>query len=284
VVLFPQKLVKKLNRARVDFGEPELRRFIEQHGLSLKWEAASRCPCVRQVDGQAASYKVDTFEPRTDCSECNGSGVIYFNPQLVTAFLLSANQDEGLRRMYGERSAGMVRVTVNHEHKPSIGDRYTAQQSTYATDEIRTRTAATIEALRYPIAIRNYVVGSDADPTEPEERQLGVVYCRRADANGVLVGNVLVEDTDFTITADGEIDWTLGDGLGTAPVEDARFAVKYYSHPVYVVENIPYQHRDQNVKVRDPEDEKSPDLQFKQLPIHAHCWFEQFGSTGLAVP
>lgn len=284
MALFPPKLSKKLNRARVDFVEPELRRFILQHGQELQWESAARCPCIRQLAGQSASFTGETFEQRKDCPECSGNGVIYFNPQLVTAFLLSASQDQGLRRLYGERSSGMVRITVNHEHKPSIGDRYVATKSTYATDEVRVRTAATVEALRYPIAIRTYEVGSAGDPTEGEERELGVVYCRRVDENGELLGNVLVEDTDFVITAEGKIDWTLGDGLGTAPEEGNRYSAKYYSHPVYVVEAVPYQHRDQWVKVRNPTDEKSSDLQFKQLPIHVHCWFEQLGSTIQAVP
>lgn len=292
MVLFPQKLVRKINRARVDFAEPELRRFILQHGLDLKWESRSICPCVRQFDGQTSPFKGETFEPRVNCTECSGTGNLYFNSQRVKALFLSANQDEGLRQLYGERASGMVRVTVNHEHKPSIGDRYTAipkegdtpgEVSTFATDETRTRTAATVESLRYPIVVRQYEVGDGADPTLPEVRTLGIVYCRRADVNGELVGNVLVEGTDFVVTAAGDIDWTLGDGLTTAPVEDARYAVKYFSAPVYVVENIPHQHRDQQIKVRDPENEKSPDLKFTQLPIHAHCWFEQLGSTGLPL-
>jgi hypothetical protein len=276
VVKFPQLWVKKPNKARVDFIEKELRRFLIQHGLPMTWESAARCPCVREITTLGVSGV--TWEPRTDCAACNGTGWLYFNPQPVTGFVLGAASDPDLFTQYGEYASGMVRLTLAPEHKPSVGDRFSNLNSTVTMDEVRTRTSETIERLMYPIATRTIEVGSDADPSVAEEIEVGVVYCRRADINGELESNLLEQDTDFTITAAGAIDWTLGDGLGTAPVEGARYGLKYYLHPTYIVQGLPYQHRDQFVKT------KRPALRFAVLPTRADCWCEFLGDGGTRRP
>lgn len=271
---FPTKLVRKLNRARVDFRENELRRFVLQHGLAMKWESAARCPCVRQLSH--VGVIAETWEPRTDCVECKGTGVLYYNSQKVTGFALGPSQEPKLRNIYGEEADGMIRLTLLPEHRPGVMDRFTLLDSTFAWDEIKTRETAGPSELDYPIVIRDIVTARSDDPTCSTTLEVGIVYMRRATSAGVLVPGELVEGTDFEVDANGDIDWALGDALGTTPAIGERYSVRYFAHPVYVVSGFPFTHRDQFIQGKG-------DLNFTPLMTRADAKLEHSGSRGLPL-
>jgi len=65
---------------------------------------------------------------------------------------------------------------------------------------------------------------------------------------------------DFTVDPQGRVDWTLGIGLGTAPVEGARYSMSYYAHLAYVVVSHPHDFRDTITQIKQPEPSHTPML------------------------
>jgi len=133
--------------------------------------------------------------------------------------------------------------------------------------------SATVDSLRYPVKPRTVDLGTGPDQTVKVPTVLDVLYCRRADANGAIVAGELVSGTDFVVTAEGDIDWTLGDGLATAPAVGEAYALAYYTNPVYVVRSMPFAHRDTRVKTKAPEAEAA-------LPVLVDCSLEWLGAPG----
>lgn len=261
---FPLLYPKSLQRARVDLDLAGIRRFLVHRSLVAKWEQHALCPCIGNVNaGGLTGY---SFEGRTDCSECRGNGILYHSAQSTRVMVQGATRQAAMFRQYGEYADQMVRVTWFPENKPAKFDRITLVDATVVEDEIGVRTAATVEQLRHPVATpENMFTGGGADQVTPVPVDVGVTYCRVADDEGTLYPDPLVEGTDFEVTAAGDIDWTLGDGLGSAPTVGERYSMKYFTNPVYVVWNFPHVLRAQ-YSVR-----KSVAEQFQVLPVHVDC-------------
>lgn len=257
---------KKL-KPRVDFDERLFRTHIFTNGLRVLWELAARCPCQRRM----AVQEIDEFtsEKRPDCPACNGTGVIYHSPQEITAQFTSAERNYERFAPWGENMPGMARFTLLPEHLPTILDRYTLLDAVITYTETRIRKAV-VEALRYPIVTRSLTLGQVGDPTEPDPTGVGVVYARRADSEGVLLGNELVAGTDFDVIS-GEIDWAKGDALDTAPEKGSPYSVQYFCSPRYVVKNFPHAVRDTQVL------RKLPSAVAKQLVVAADAWLDFLG-------
>jgi hypothetical protein len=270
---FPQLEPKRPDKVRIEFNPDNLRRMIAQHGLDMKWESAARCPCTRKLTQSTISG--DTFEPRTDCAGCDGEGILHFNSQPIRALGQSASQDPNLFTMYGEHAQGMLRITVLPEHIPGVLDRFTLMNSSFIWNEIRVRTSDPVDKLRYPAYRRLVDTGQCLDPTEVKIKAFSVIYCRKADANGELVAGELLQDTDFEVTDDGDIDWSIGDVLTTAPAVGEKYSMRYFARPVYIARNFPFTHRDQPLKKRRPEEVFTP------LVTRVDCWLEHLGSRGL---
>ena len=132
--------------------------------------------------------------------------------------------------------------------------------------ESQTRTANAIEALRYPIQARTLDLANG-------ETVVRVLRLQYADANGLSAeANSLTEGTDFfTVTADGELDFSLGDASGTAPAEGQRYSVSYYARPRYYVASHPHTHRDSTRR------RKSATESPITLPIQVECSLEFMG-------
>ena len=176
--------------------------------------------------------------------------------------------------VFGTYGLGRVRITLLPEHLPSFHDRFTAKEAVAVYTEVRTRTASAVERPRYPVVIRTFDVGAVGDRSTKVSKTIGVLHCRKADANGSIVAGELVEGTDFTVDGSGQIDWTLGDGLGSAPAAGERYALQYYVRPRWVVENIPYVHRNTLVLSKTPKPEVS------ELMALADCRLEWLGDGG----
>ena len=87
----------------------------------------------------------------------------------------------------------------------------------------------------------------------------------------MVTGSELVENTDFVVTSDGKIDWTLGVGLGTAPTAGERYSLSYFINPVYVIKSLPYTQR--NTYSTD----KSATEFRQELPVLADALLEGLG-------
>ena len=246
-------LQPKKIRPRIDFDLKLFRDRIYEKGLYLSWEMAAECPCqtiisvgtgtVSQVSG-TGTKTAGTGEPRRDCAKCGGGGVIYHSKQTIRGLVIGAENDFDRFRVYGEYAIGMVGLTLLPEHVPGVLDRFTINDSVMIYKETQVRTSATVEKLRYPVAVRTVQVGSDADATVVANQTLSVMYAHKATSSGIVAGNELVAGTDFAVNSDGNIDWTLGDAAGTAPTEGEYYAMTYFGNPRYVVMNHPHAFRD----------------------------------------
>ena len=64
------------------------------------------------------------------------------------------------------------------------------------------------------------MLGTSADATVSETVTRGVLYARAANLDGDITGSELVEGSHFTVTSDGEVDWSLSQAAATAGSKD----------------------------------------------------------------
>jgi hypothetical protein len=260
----------KKARPRVDQEIVLVRNEHFTKSLTCRWQLAAACPCDIEIDADGMISKPG--RRREDCIGCHGTGIIYHSEQEIPVVVLSGALDPKRWQLYGESAAAMVKLTFLPEHIPSFYDRIEAVNAWMLYRESVVRRAGAITPLRQPVAHYPTTIGQKGDPTEPEELELGVIYCRRADSNGVLQPGELVEGTDFEVTEAGAIDWTLGDGLGTAPAIGAKFGVHYFTHPRYVVVSHPYFYRQTYIL------KKSKTAQLRSILVHADASLEFYGN------
>lgn len=255
---------------RVDFRPEQFRKFFFKAGIDLLWEQAQDCPCKRS----SSAYSLDvtlqitdqTAEARVDCVKCKGDGFFYHSPQTVRAIVTGAQENPERFRIYGEFASGMINISLLPEHLPSYGDRFTMADSVLMFRETKIRTSNAIEQPRFPIVTRSLDLSTGV-------QQVGVLNLHKANADGTCTdAGVLTEGIDFTVTNDGDIDFTLGDASGNAPAENVRYSVSYYAHPRFVVVDHPHAFRDTFTKI------KSSSESFRPLPIQCNAKLEFLNS------
>jgi hypothetical protein len=272
---------------RSDFAYNELRKNVFKYGMDIKWEMANLCPCGRQISTSDGSFTIDTREKTVSCAGCSGTGVIYHSSQTIKALVSDASRDPKRWALWGEHAAGALQLTLLPEHLPGFLDRFTTTSNVMVYRE-RKKRKATVESLRYPVVTRTLTLGTEADPTVSETKQVAVLSCRRADSDGLIVSGELTRGVDFVINNDGQIDWSLGDAAGAAaeavahaanpnhqphpikvvPAVGDYYTIQYYMNPRYVVRTFPYQFRDTVIK------EKKPSPSFTNLPTKVMAWLD----------
>jgi len=268
---FPPRIPAKLV-PRSDMAPEELRRVINQRGLRTAWEQAADCPCVRLSQGVNSGFGYATLatdkttaEARPDCEVCKGLGYFWHSSQNILAQISSAFTQPQAFASWGEYAKSMVSITTLPEHIPGLFDRFTLRDSVLVFRESRRRSAATVEALRFPIVSRSLDLA-----TGP--KTVDVLYAHRTDTAGIaLLTDILTPDTDFVVDGAGKIDWTLGDANGKAPLEGAYFAMSYYARPRYVVVDYPHSFRDTWIK------NKAPTPTYAPLPVQVVAQLEFTG-------
>jgi len=266
---FPARAPSKL-RPRFDFEDEKFRRLIFTKGIDLSWEQCAECPCARGSDDFSiplsyGSANQATGEARSDCALCDGTGYFWHSAQDIRAVVTSSTSKTEAFALYGEYARGMVQISTLPEHLPSYGDRFTVLESVRVYRETRVRGAGSIEALRYPIQSRTL----DLSTGLSEVRVLRFQY---ANADGTSAeANSLTEGVDFTVTAEGKLDLSLGDAIDSTPTQGTRYSVSYFARPRYYVADHPHVHRD-SVR-RHKQAEEAPLL----LPIQVQCSLEFLG-------
>ncbi len=231
---------KYIEPESIDFDIDEFRRALFQKGRELTWDWATSCPCQMSITSTGRSSLVS--QNRIDCSACRGSGIIYSNRQTTIGMLTDAMLDQKFFNLYARYAEGSVFITLLPEHVPCLNDRFTLTRGIVVYEETGMRHSATVEQPRFPIVKRAMYLGSESDPTEPELTEIGVLYCRAAGLNGQILPTEYEENVHFTVTDDGEIDWTLA-GAGAPPI-GARLSLRYYGRPCFVVRGFPFIQRD----------------------------------------
>lgn len=229
-----------------DFDAEEFRQLVTELGAVVTWQMASQCPCGRKAQDVASdtgfamplsAFQV-TQESQVECTACGGRGYVLHSAQDVRAVVQDMRTDGKRFDTAGEYVRGSARVTLLPEHKPSLGDRLTVKNSVVLVREERKRGNSVAESLRFP------VVGQTLDLSTGLTIKK-ILHVQKANAANVSTpADVLAEDTDFVVDAQGRTDWTLGVANGKAPSVDAYYTVSYYANPRYVVVDLLYGVRD----------------------------------------
>lgn len=238
---FPSRQPSKI-RPRVDFDAEKFRKLVFSKGVDLEWEQCAECPCHRSVNDFSLSLiettSQATGEARPDCPLCEGRGYFWHSKQEIRAIVTGSSANSNAFAIYGEYARGMVNITTLPEHLPAYGDRFTVLDSVRVFRETKIRSSNAIESTRYPIQGRTLDLNTGLSTVK-------VLRLQYANADGTsLITNVLTEGVDFTVTAEGALDFTLGDTAQTAPGEGVRYSVTYFARPRYYVADHPHTHRD----------------------------------------
>ncbi len=231
----------RLNKPRdidvcsVDFDPSEFRRTLFQEGLNLTWDWAVSCPCQSQQVGVKGN-NVLTPEHRIACPGCAGSGLLYVNRHDTMGMLIDSTQDGRWANIFARYAEGSVFITLLPEHLPAVGDRLSLKDGFAVYEDTRLHESTT-QRLRYPVIRRPIWVGLEGS-YGAEQIEVGVLYCRAADASGVLQAQVYEEGTHFFVDDDGLVVWTDGPALGV------RITWRYHGRPHYVVRGFPHTRRD----------------------------------------
>lgn len=272
-------------RAPIDPRYDMLRAQVFEKRSIVRWEMVSQCPCSdkESLDG----VDTESGEYDQDCAQCKGRGLFHHTPRIVPMMVTSATAKPEWFAHYGSAMRGMARFTVLPEHLPGPLDRLTVLDSIIRMPHRGVRQGGakgpSPTTLTYPIIKRRieHAQGNSWTYGDYEQKkvagtiELGVIYCRRANAAGVIEPNELVEGVDFEVTVDGDIDWTLGDALGTAPAVGARFVCEYTTSPVYMVQTIPHTFRDRYTAPADGLGERR-----SQSNLHVDAYLEFWGPPG----
>jgi len=265
----PQKLIP-----RADFKPEEFRKRIFSHGLPLIWEQSAECPCSRNntdygfsISGVAPA-QASLSQHRADCPACKGRGYVYHSSQEIRAIVTSAKMAVDRFSDLGgsEYGKGMISLSLLPEHLPAFGDRFTLKASHMVYREIIIKSSNATDKPRYPIISRAHDLAMG-------NTSFGVRYLLYADLNGVVnPDNILNEDQDFRIDAQGEIEWL---NPNTIPPINTRLSIEYYSNPRYVVLDHPHSIRDTRIKVKSP-------AEFHQnLPVQCTAGLEYLGESNV---
>lgn len=273
--VLPPYIPVGIETCRVDFDALDFRRELVQHGKRIWWEPVTDCPCrqIRTLGGRAQ----ETKEPRITCEGCGGSGDLYDTGQQIVGKFHGLGEQQKRYNEYGPMAAGYGWLSLLPEHLPAIDDRFTLLDGWHVVREAF-KHEETIEQPRYPIIRRTFYIGNGQGFKTPKEVTYGVTFCRVTDTGGVLLPNNRVEGVDFVITSDGKIDWTLGEGLGTAPEVGAYYTLRYFARPVYIVQDHVYVTRDLwNRTGGTLGDGTASPLKYAQMPVEVFCMAEHLG-------
>lgn len=205
---------------------------------NIRWEKAFPCPCsmrmtLREIDGEVGG------ESKTLCPQCAGASVYYVRQPDTFAIVTSVGETNSASGKTTGQGWADIQATFTFlpENAPAHQDRVTDLRSWVQVSDRRKR-KRTQEKCRFPLEER-VIVGADAaNSTVAVCFRETVIEMATADAAGAFVAR-LTPTVDFDVI-DGEIDWTKGDILETAPAVGCVYFVTYWVHPRYLIQNIPF--------------------------------------------
>lgn len=213
-------------RPRADFDPRQFDKMLFGHGSRLLWEQGERCPCT-----------TDEGSPRTDCPICHGKHWHYHDSQEIRGIVAQIQDAPRLWEEFGDWGFGVVRISLPWQHNPGYNDRFTLLDGRMLRQEIVTH-EATADSPYWPIRKTDLTLLVNG---RPQTVSVSVRYCRVLDPAGTGIGGPTREiGVDFEVDADGRIDWTLGEGLATAPGIGERYALGYYASPRWVSMEHPF--------------------------------------------
>ena len=225
----------------IDFDDKSFPNLIVSRGIEATWDVAMRCPCGEGTDSA----------PLPGCPVCDGRGWFFPLAQDVILIAQGMSRDySGKFESYNPMEVGELSISTRGEWVPAWYDRITLTAARMTKSAIMRRRSDPnqgehVERLLYPISAMEYA--NDGGTTT----SVDVIYLRPATAASI-PGPPMVKGVDYAITVDGELDFTLGDGLGTAPARGAAFTIAYKMKPVFRVVSHPHSIRRTRTRKKQP--------------------------------
>ncbi len=242
---------------RADFDAEQFRKMLWGHGTRFRWEQAELCPC--SLDKKISS-------PRVDCPVCGGRGWHYADSQEVRAIISGVKDAPKIFEEYGTYGFAMANLSLPWEWTPGFHDRFTLLDGFMFRQEI-VEHKATVDRLTFPVLSVSMELYPGGLPAQVE-RSVRYLRVMAADGTG---GPVRELGVDFVVDSEGRIDWTLGEGLGTAPVIGEPYAVSYYFAPRWVVAEHKFALRQTDAQTETIEQVHQP------LPVAVECKLDWWG-------
>lgn len=243
------------------FNPDYFERAIQEQGSRVRWEQAARCPC-------ATNDQTDSANPL--CPVCRGTAWEYHSPLEIPGIIdRLETRIENLDQI-GDLTFGSASITVQSIHRLNNRDRIVLLDHAVSYSEVVRRSAVgTPDRLAFPIAkITDRVLTTNAAGQQVSRTVTFGVTRLRLMTDERIPGVISREGRDFGVTADGQIDWTDGDRLGTAPAPGQPYAITYLQHPSYLITNFPFGSRVLAIK------RKQPTKEYIQGPISAFMLME----------
>jgi hypothetical protein len=254
---------QSLSLTRADFDMNTFRRLIAQKGLKVEWKQAGECPCQPKSEDRGFDLTdVDDIDSGVGnvmgCPVCNGTGLVYHSPQEIQAIVSNA-EGEYLNARYGGYREGLVSVTLNPEHLPVFGDRFTLVDSVMLYRETFDLThpsgavAGRSYNLRFPIASRTVSLAGGEETHD-------IIYLHITDPDTGLAE----VDGDHTVDWRGPnqgyevVDGKLKINNSSRFKDGMRIGLTYFINPSYTVVSYPNSIRDTRIRKKSNVDKHTP--------------------------
>lgn len=271
----------KLNFPAIDLNLGQFEEFIKQRGVMVAWEKAAMCPCVRADETSG--------KPSFNCGECY-NGNRYIDRQEILAAVTNITGQRNAQ-VFGDLAMGGVYVTVSGEHRLGINDRITMldQTARYAElcvlPSVKTKAEALAGATTLTLEhTRKFPTPKMAPVSVLVNGQL-LTYSGKtvnqltgipASGDGAITETIPVNSTvqvaEYNLrytptlvydarTSSAELkqneDFELMEGnrIRFLPGRtQSSFTILYESRPVYLVDNLAHEFRDQRLKLGMPQE------------------------------
>jgi hypothetical protein len=195
---------------RVDFNPQLFEDLILQKGLRIKWEKAVNCPCIDAA----------TTRPVEGCVNCDSRGKLYFGASEIKGLITRQNKELEIGDTLGVLEPGEGYLTTSSVNRLTIWDRVTNLDSVAIYHEVLIHDETGGDWLRYPpVGLVDFAVHQPSR-TSPQV--------------------ILQQNTDFTVDADGKIQWL----SANKPKANQGISFRYVHNPVWLVINTPNYVRD----------------------------------------
>lgn len=274
----------RLNTPAIDLNVQQFEDFIKARGVTVAWEKAAMCPCVR---ADATSGR-----PSFNCGECY-NGNRYIDRQEILAAVTNISGQRNAQ-VFGDLAVGGLYMTVSGLHRLGINDRITMldQTARYAEmceiPSIKTKaiaevgaTSLTVEHTRkFPTptdgAITVTVAGQTLRYTGKTVTTLtGIPATGEGAITAQIPSNTDVQLLEYRLryaplkvydaryqTSTGD-QFELQEGTDFEIIEgrrirfvpskaQTRFTILYESRPVYLVDQLSHEYRDQRLTLGVP--------------------------------
>lgn len=271
----------KLNLPVVDMNLQHFEEFIRQRGLMVSWEKAAMCPCVRA--------DTTSGRPTFNCQFCYNGNRYVDRKEIIAAITNITGQRNA--QVYGDLNMGGIYVTVSGEHRVGINDRIILLDQTARYAElcelpvVKTKAPAnpgdatmTLENTRkLPVPESGFAVLEVAGQRirytgKTPTTVTGIPSTGAGSISAPIASNTDVTVTEYVLryppirvfdcrTQTAELkhleDFDLVDGrrLRFRPGKtQTAFTILYDSRPVYLVDQLSHEFRDQRLRVGLPQE------------------------------